>query len=175
MDYRGMSATTVWLLPSKEVKRNEREILAERRNPGLHRHRGRDQRPGGEPGRSDRRSREMTLRRAQPAPLHVTGVFIMDKKPPSHHGHLCITTPKRRNHQRPTGNVPAGYAAADAEASDATVLVNIGDPNEQPRRWPSGRQPGAEKYGAGKVYDITVATGTPDRYRADIRRGGNGP
>ena len=26
--------------------------------PGLHRHRGRDQRPGGEPGKSDRRGRE---------------------------------------------------------------------------------------------------------------------
>ena len=38
------------------------------------------------------------------------------------------------------GNVPAGYAAATAEASDATVLVNIRGPGRRPRRsttvWP---------------------------------------
>ena len=53
------------------------------------------------------------------------------------------------------GNVPAGYAAATAEASDATVLVNIGDPDGAPAVHNSLAMKGED----GKVYDITVATG----------------
>lgn len=53
------------------------------------------------------------------------------------------------------GNVPAGYAAATAEASDATVLVNIGDPDGAPAVHNSLALKGED----GKVYDITVATG----------------
>ena len=53
------------------------------------------------------------------------------------------------------GNIPAGYAAATAEASDATVLVNIGDPDGAPAVHNSL----AMKDEDGKVYDITVATG----------------
>ena len=53
------------------------------------------------------------------------------------------------------GNTPAGYAAATAEASDATVLVNIGDPDGAPAVHNSLAMKGED----GKVYDITVATG----------------
>ena len=53
------------------------------------------------------------------------------------------------------GNIPAGYAAATAEASDATVLVNIGDPDGAPAVHNSLAMKGED----GKVYDITVATG----------------
>ena len=56
------------------------------------------------------------------------------------------------------GNVPAGYAAADAEASDATVLVNIGDPNGAAAEVAAVHDSLALKDTSGKVYDITVST-----------------
>ena len=80
--------------------------------------------------------------------LHVTGVYIMDKKASEK-----ITMGAPVYYEK--GNVPAGYAAATAEASDATVLVNIGDPDGAPAIHNSL----ALKCTDGKVYDITVATG----------------
>ena len=56
------------------------------------------------------------------------------------------------------GNVPAGYAAADAEASAATVLVNIGDPNGAAAEVAAVHDSLALKDTSGKVYDITVST-----------------
>lgn len=90
--------------------------------------------------------------------LHVTGVYIMDKKAsekitmgaPVYYDATAdeITATEK-------GNTPAGYAAATAEASDATVLVNIGDPDGAPAVHNSLAMKGED----GKVYDITVATG----------------
>lgn len=89
--------------------------------------------------------------------LHVTGVYIMDKKAsekitmgaPVYYDAAAdeITATEK-------GNVPAGYAAATAEAGDAIVLVNIGDPDGAPAVHNSL----ALKAEDGKVYDITVAT-----------------
>ena len=67
--------------------------------------------------------------------LHVTGVYVMDKKASEK---ITMGTPVYYDTTADEitatekGNVPAGYAAADAEASDATVLVNIGDPDGAP-------------------------------------------
>lgn len=90
--------------------------------------------------------------------LHVTGVYVMDKKASEK---ITMGTPVYYDTTADEitatekGNVPAGYAAADAEASDATVLVNIGDPDGAPAIHNSL----ALKCTDGKVYDITVATG----------------
>ncbi len=93
--------------------------------------------------------------------LHVTGVYIMDKKAsekitmgaPVYYDAAAdeITATEK-------GNVPAGYAAADAEASDATVLVNIGDPNGAAAEVAAVHDSLALKDTSGKVYDITVST-----------------
>lgn len=93
--------------------------------------------------------------------LHVTGVYIMDKKDsekitmgaPVYYDATAdeITATEK-------GNVPAGYAAADAEASDATVLVNIGDPNGAAAEVAAVHDSLALKDTSGKVYDITVST-----------------
>ena len=89
--------------------------------------------------------------------LHVTGVYVMKKASEKiamgtqvYYDATAdeITTTEK-------GNVPAGYAAATAEASDTTVLVNIGDPDGAPAIHNSL----ALKCTDGKVYDITVATG----------------
>ena len=90
--------------------------------------------------------------------LHVTGVYIMDKKASEK---ITMGAPVYYDAAEDEitatekGNVPAGYAAATAEASDATVLVNIGDPDGAPAIHNSL----ALKCTDGKVYDITVATG----------------
>ena len=93
--------------------------------------------------------------------LHVTGVFIMEKA-------ASVTVAMGAAHyfgesgEKITtvaaGNVPAGYAAADAEASDATVLVNIGDPNGAAAEVAAVHDSLALKDTSGKVYDITVST-----------------
>ena len=90
--------------------------------------------------------------------LHVTGVYIMDKKASEK---ITMGTPVYYDATEDEitatekGNVPAGYAAATAETSDATVLVNIGDPDGAPAIHNSLALKGED----GKVYDITVATG----------------
>lgn len=93
--------------------------------------------------------------------LHVMGVFEMEKDTtvsvtmgaPLYYdeGEQKITT-------EAGGNVPAGYAVADAEASDATVLVNIGDPNGAAAEVAAVHDSLALKDTSGKVYDITVST-----------------
>lgn len=93
--------------------------------------------------------------------LHVTGVFIMDKA-----ASMAVTmgAPLYFNETEGEitteagGNVPAGYAAADAEASAATVLVNIGDPNGAAAEVAAVHDSLALKDTSGKVYDITVST-----------------
>ena len=86
--------------------------------------------------------------------LHVTGVYIMDKKASEK---ITMGAPVYYDAAEDEitatekGNVPA----ATAEASDATVLVNIGDPDGAPAIHNSL----ALKCTDGKVYDITVATG----------------
>lgn len=93
--------------------------------------------------------------------LHVTGVFIMDKA-----ASVAVTmgaalyfdaTEEKITTEAP-GNIPAGYAAADAEASAATVLVNIGDPNGAAAEVAAVHDSLALKDTSGKVYDITVST-----------------
>ena len=66
--------------------------------------------------------------------LHVTGVYIMDKKAsekitmgaPVYYDATAdeITATEK-------GNVPAGYAAATAEASDALSLIHISEPTRR--------------------------------------------
>lgn len=90
--------------------------------------------------------------------LHVTGVFIMDKKASEKitmGAPVYYDTAADEITATEKGNIPAGYAAATAEASDATVLVNIGDPDGAPAVHNSLAMKGED----GKVYDITVATG----------------
>lgn len=90
--------------------------------------------------------------------LHVTGVFIMEKAASvtvTMGAALYFDESEEKITTVAAGNVPAGYAAADAETSDATVLVNIGDPDGAPAVHNSL----AMKSEDGKVYDITVATG----------------
>lgn len=90
--------------------------------------------------------------------LHVTGVFIMEKAASvtvTMGAALYFDESEEKITTVAAGNVPAGYAAADAEASDATVLVNIGDPDGAPAVHNSLALKGED----GKVYDITVATG----------------
>ena len=90
--------------------------------------------------------------------LHVTGVYIMDKKASEKitmGAPVYYDTAEDEITATEKGNVPAGYAAATAEASDATVLVNIGDPDGAPAVHNSLAMKGED----GKVYDITVATG----------------
>lgn len=90
--------------------------------------------------------------------LHVTGVFIMEKAASvtvTMGAALYFDESEEKITTVAAGNVPAGYAAADAEASDATVLVNIGGPDGAPAVHNSL----ALKGEGGKVYDITVATG----------------
>ena len=83
--------------------------------------------------------------------LHVTGVYIMDKKASEK---ITMGAPVYYDAAEDEitatekGNVPAGYAAA-------TVLVNIGDPDGAPAVHNSLAMKGED----GKVYDITVATG----------------
>ena len=84
--------------------------------------------------------------------LHVTGVFIMEKAA------LYFDESEEKITTVAAGNVPAGYAAADAEASDATVLVNIGDPNGAAAEVAAVHDSLALKDTSGKVYDITVST-----------------
>lgn len=90
--------------------------------------------------------------------LHVTGVYIMDKKASEK---ITMGAPVYYDATEDEitatekGNVPAGYAAATAEASDTTVLVNIGNPDGAPAVHNSLALKGED----GKVYDITVATG----------------
>lgn len=96
--------------------------------------------------------------------LHVTGVYIMDKKASEK---ITVGTPVYYDATEDEitatekGNVPAGYAAATAEASDATVLVNIGAP-PSPTNGGAGQEQTLEsiamKDTSGKVYDITVST-----------------
>ena len=90
--------------------------------------------------------------------LHVTGVFIMEKA-----ASVTVTMGAALYFEEKittvaAGNVPAGYAAADAEASDATVLVNIGDPNGAAAEVAAVHDSLALKDTSGKVYDITVST-----------------
>lgn len=90
--------------------------------------------------------------------LHVTGVFIMEKAASvtvTMGAALYFDESEEKITTVAAGNVPAGYAAATAEASDATVLVNIGDPDGAPAVHNSLALKGED----GKVYDITVATG----------------
>ena len=90
--------------------------------------------------------------------LHVTGVYVMEKKASEK---ITMGAPVYYDATEDEitatekGNVPAGYAAATAEASDTTVLVNIGDPDGAP----AIHNRLALKCTDGKVYDITVATG----------------
>ena len=70
--------------------------------------------------------------------LHVTGVYVMDKKASEK---ITMGTPV--------------YYDTTADEIDATVLVNIGDPDGAPAIHNSL----ALKCTDGKVYDITVATG----------------
>ena len=93
--------------------------------------------------------------------LHVTGVYIMDKKASEKITMGAALYFDEREEKITTvaaGNVPAGYAAADAEASDATVLVNIGDPNGAAAEVAAVHDSLALKDTSGKVYDITVST-----------------
>lgn len=90
--------------------------------------------------------------------LHVTGVFIMEKAASvtvTMGAALYFDESEEKITTVAAGNVPAGYAAATAKASDATVLVNIGDPDGAPAVHNSLALKGED----GKVYDITVATG----------------
>lgn len=62
--------------------------------------------------------------------VHVVGVFAMDKaegKAVKMGTALYYDEDADNITTDATGNVPAGYAAADAAESDATVLVNIAD------------------------------------------------
>ena len=99
--------------------------------------------------------------------LHVTGVYIMDKKASEK---ITMGAPVYYDAAEDEitatekGNVPAGYAAATAEASDATVLVNIG------RRPGHPQQPGPEMHGRQGVRHYRGHRRHPDGYRADIRR-----
>lgn len=93
--------------------------------------------------------------------LHVTGVFIMEKAASvtvTMGAALYFDESEEKITTVAGGNVPAGYAAADAEASDATVLVNIGDPNGAAAEVAAVHDSLALKDTSGKVYDITVST-----------------
>ena len=60
--------------------------------------------------------------------LHVTGVYIMDKKASEKitmGAPVYYDTAEDEITATEKGNIPAGYAAATAEASDATVLVKL--------------------------------------------------
>ena len=93
--------------------------------------------------------------------LHVTGVFIMEKAASvtvTMGAALYFDESEEKITTEAAGNTPAGYAAADAGASDATVLVNIGDPNGAAAEVAAVHDSLALKDTSGKVYDITVST-----------------
>lgn len=93
--------------------------------------------------------------------LHVTGVYIMDKAASvavAMGAPLYYDEAEEKITTEAAGNIPAGYAAADAAASDGTVLVNIGDPNGAAAEVAAVHDSLALKDTSGKVYDITVST-----------------
>ena len=128
-------------MPSKEVQRNERKILAERRNLD---YTAAEAVTNGQVVSLGNRIGVAGNDIAEGATgaLHVTGVYIMDKKASEK---ITMGTPVYYDATADEitatekGNVPAGYAAATAEASDATVLVNIGNrtaPRRSTTAWP---------------------------------------
>lgn len=93
--------------------------------------------------------------------LHVMGVFEMEKDTTvsvTMGASLYYDESAQKITTDPSGNVPAGYAAADAAQSATTALVNIGDPNGAAAEVAAVHDSLALKDTSGKVYDITVST-----------------